>query len=151
MAEEFLKVVKIQVLTLSNPEEQDTGLGSMPFLRFELEDGSYFIMAGIPPDIALNISRYLYNIPVPDSRLQLHDLINEIAIVEKVEIDSLVPTKDVYQATIYIQLEGFKKTLTYQMVPSHATLLAVSSNAPIYVAKSLIVSSMSEGKGGSSW
>ncbi len=144
MGEEFLRVINVQVLTLSNPEEQETGLGSMPFLRFELEDGSYFIMAGIPPDTALHISRYIHNIPVKDSRLQIHDLVHEIAVVEKVEIDSMVPFSDVYQATIYLEVEGFSRPLRFQMVPSHATLLAVSSGAPIFVAKNLVVSSMQE-------
>lgn len=135
--ESFIKVINVQILTLATrdgiPDDR-----IRPILRFELENGKEFMMSGIPHDIALNLSLELNDMDSQDSRLQIHDLVGQLAVVEKVEIDLLMPGTDVYQATIFVQPEGFDRSVQYQMVPSHATLLAVKNNASIYVSNELI-------------
>ncbi len=136
MIDEFLQVEEIQVLTLANTEaiiEQRT----LPFLRFILENGSDFIMSMIPMEIAIAISAHQNGHSTQDSRLRIHDLVGELAIIQKVEIDSIVPGTGVYQATIWLLPEGFNQSISYSMIPSHATLLAVLNDAPIYVSRRL--------------
>lgn len=133
----FLKVIDVQILTLATrdgvPDQR-----ARPLLRFELEDGREFLMSGIPQDIALNLSMELNSIQSNDTRMQIQDLVSELSLVEKVEIDLVVPNTDVYQATISIVPEGFERSIQYQMVPSHATLLAVINEAPIFVSDALV-------------
>ena len=135
--ESFVKAINVQVVALATregvPDEQ-----IRPLIRFELEDGRIFIMAGIPQNIALNLSLAMNDIKTQDSRLQIHEIVGQLALIEKVEIDLVLPNTDVYQATIYLTPEGFEHKLEYQMVPSHATLLAVLNDAPIYIADTLI-------------
>ena len=139
----FLKVINIQILTSSTPFQQGSNVYSAMHLKFELEDSSEFMMSAIPVEIALEISRCLNEDEVRDSRLRVWDVIKEISIVEKVEIDSMVPQTQVYQATIELSVEGFSNSLRYQMVPSHATLLAVVSSAPIYISQDLVIQAQS--------
>ena len=135
--ESFVKVIDVQVLTLASregiPEDK-----IRPLIRFELEDGREFLMAGIPHEIAFNLSLAMNNMETQDSRIQIHELVGQLAVIEKVEIDLVLPNTDVYQATIYLTMEGFQKQLTFQMIPSHATLLAVLNDAEIFVADTLV-------------
>ena len=137
MSDKFIKVLNTQILTLAS---RDGVLDdrAKPIIRFELADGREFFMVNIPFDIARNIAAFLTDQISADSRLQIHELIGELCLVEKVEIDLLLPGQDVYQATISLQPEGFERKVTYQMIPSHATLLAVLNEAPIFVADELV-------------
>ncbi|MHA2090065.1 MAG: hypothetical protein ACW98K_04330 [Candidatus Kariarchaeaceae archaeon] len=137
MSESFIKVINVQILTLATregiPDER-----AKPILRFELEDGREFFMINIPNDIAINLSLHINDQPSPDSRLQIHELIGELTLVKTVEIDMTIPGQDVYQATIELVPEGFERALRFQMIPSHATLLAVLNDAPIFIADELV-------------
>ena len=73
-----------------------------------------------------------------DSRLHIHEIVNQLALIEKVEVDLVVPQTTLYQATVHLIPEGFERTLQFSMVPSHATLLAVVNDAPIYVSEALV-------------
>ena len=95
-------------------------------------------MVNIPLEIAGNIAAHLADQPSPDSRLQIHELVSQLGIVENVEIDLFVPGQKVFQATISVLPEGFERSVTFQMIPSHATLLAVVNESPIFVAEELI-------------
>jgi len=130
---EFIRVEEVQVFTLRGSDREN----QMPFLRFLLENGSDFMMSNIPMEIAISLSVYLSKTKVNDSRLKIHDLVSQLAIVEKVEIDSLVPGTGVYQATITLTPEGFSNFLHFPMIPSNATLLAVLNQAPIFVSERL--------------
>lgn len=137
MSNSFIKVIDVQILTLATsdglPDER-----AKPILRFELDDARQFFMVNIPSDIAFNLSIHINDQPSPDSRLQIHELIGELAIVNKVEIDMFVPGQDVYQATVELIPEGFERSIRLQMVPSHATLLAVVNDAPIFIEEELV-------------
>ncbi|MCH8907094.1 MAG: bifunctional nuclease family protein [Candidatus Heimdallarchaeota archaeon] len=141
----MLEVINVQILTLATKEGLPDDRAK-PMIRFELTDGRDFFMVNIPYDIARNIALFLSDQPTPDSRLQVHDLIGELALVERVEIDLFVPNSDVYQATIQVLPEGFERAIRYSMVPSHATLLAVVNDAPIFVADELIKQSIDRSK-----
>jgi bifunctional DNase/RNase len=95
-------------------------------------------MAGIPHEIAFNLSLAMNNMETQDSRMQIHELVGQLAVIQKIEIDLVLPNTDVYQATIYLTMEGFQKQVTFQMIPSHATLLAVLNEAEIFVADTLV-------------
>lgn len=133
---DFLKADKIQVLTLAS-RDKELESQTLPFLRFLLENKSEFVMSMIPRDIAIAISMHISGTEVNDSRLRIHDLVGELALVEKVEIDSVIPGTGVYQATITVTPEGFSNSLSFQMIPSNATLLAVINDAPIYISSRL--------------
>lgn len=134
----FIKAINIQVLTLASPDGiPDERM--RPLLRLEMIDGRDFMMSGIPTETAYNISFELSMQESQDQRLQIHNIVGQLALVEKVEIDFIVPGTEVYQATIYMKPEGFDtKTITFSMIPSNAILLAVANDAPIYVAEDLI-------------
>ncbi|RMG31775.1 MAG: hypothetical protein D6732_14310 [Methanobacteriota archaeon] len=136
MTDEFIPVDDLQVLTLAHNEEL-LEQRTLPFLRFLLRNGSDFIMSMIPLEIAIAISAYQNGQEIQDSRLRIHDLVGQLALVEKVEIDSVVPGTGVYQATIWLQPEGFSQSISFSMIPSHATLLAVLNDAPIYISRAL--------------
>jgi len=140
----ILRVINIDVLTVrpdvfsSEEDKSSAPIAEIPVLNFELENGENFLMANIPLHIAVEIARHINGIESPDSRLTLVTLILELCVVERVVIDSIVPYSTAYQATIDIRLEGFKEVQHFQMIPSHATLLALVANAPIYVSRSLL-------------
>jgi bifunctional DNase/RNase len=140
----LFKVISVDVLSASPDiftSEEDTNMieyADIPLLNFELENGENFLMANIPVSIALNISRIIGGIEGNDSRLTLAELIPEICVVEKIIIDSIIPYSNAYQATVEIRLEGFSEVQHYQMIPSHATLLALLANADIYVSENII-------------
>lgn len=138
------KVIKIDVFTASpdvfSTEEGATDLyyTEMPLSNFELENGENFLMTSIPAAIAVDIARRLNGVEGTDARLTIGELIPEICIVEKVTIDSIVPYSNAYQATVEIRLEGFSEIHHFQMIPSHATLLALIADADIYVSENLL-------------
>jgi len=140
------RAIQIEVLTASpdifaSEEESKRGrFTEIPLLSFELENGENFLMANIPVSIAIEIASRLNNLESNDSRLTIAELIPEVLIVEKVVIDSVVPYSTTYQATVTIRLEGFSEVQHFQMIPSHATLLAIIADTPIYVSKSIISS-----------
>ena len=141
---ELFKVIRVDVLTaspdiFSSDEEANRGhYAVIPLLNFELENGENFLMTSIPVYIAIEIARKLYGVEGGDSRITIAELIPEICVVEKVVIDSIIPYSNAYQATIEIRLEGFSELQRFQMIPSHATLLALIAGAQIYVSNSLI-------------
>lgn len=140
------RAIQIEVLTASpdifaSEEESKRGrFTEIPLLSFELENGENFLMANIPVSIAIEIASRLNNLESNDSRLTIAELIPEVLIVEKVVIDSVVPYSTTYQATVTIRLEGFSEVQHFQMIPSHATLLAIIADTPIYVSKSILSS-----------
>lgn len=140
------RAIQIEVLTaspdiFSSEEESKRGrFTEIPLLSFELENGENFLMANIPVSIAIEIASRLNNLESNDSRLTIAELIPEVLIVEKVVIDSVVPYSTTYQATVTIRLEGFSEVQHFQMIPSHATLLAIIADTPIYVSKSILSS-----------
>ena len=140
----LFKVISVDVLSASPDiftDEEDKNRNEymdIPLLNFELENGENFLMANIPVSIALNISRIIGGIEGNDSRLTLAELIPEICVVEKIIIDSIIPYSNAYQATVEIRLEGFSDVQHYQMIPSHATLLALLANADIFVSDNII-------------
>ncbi|MCE7741676.1 MAG: hypothetical protein GOP50_04400 [Candidatus Heimdallarchaeota archaeon] len=142
--QELHKVIKIDVFTASpdvfSTEEGADGtyLVEMPLLNFELENGENFLMTSIPASIAVDIARRLNGVEGTDDRLTIGELVPEVCIVEKITIDSIVPYSNAYQATVEIRLEGFSEIHHFQMIPSHATLLALIANVDIYIADSLI-------------
>ena len=141
---ELFKVIRVDVLTASPDifvSEEEPGRGQyaeIPLLNFELENGENFLMTNIPVSIAIEIARKLNGVEGGDSRLTIAELIPEICVVDRVVIDSIIPYSNAYQATVEIRLEGFSEIQRFQMVPSHATLLALIAGANIYVSNNVI-------------
>jgi len=153
-SEEFklLKVIKVDVLTaspdipLAEEEESRGYFPEIPLLNFELENGENFLMTNIPVSIAIEIARKINAVEGADSRLTIAELVPEICVIDKIIIDSVIPYSNAYQATVEIRLEGFSEIQRFQLIPSHATLLALIAGTDIYVSSSLIKSTESEGK-----
>ncbi len=140
----LFKVIRVDVLTaspdiFSSDEEANRGqYAEIPLLNFELENGENFLMTNIPVSIAIEIARKLNGVEGGDSRLTIAELVPEICVVDRVVIDSIIPYSNAYQATVEIRLEGFSELQHFQMIPSHATLLALIAGAEIYVSNSVI-------------
>lgn len=137
MVSKYIRAINIQVLTLATKEGLPDDR-SRPILRMELDDGRDFLMSGIPTETAYNISHELSIGQSEDARLQIYSLVGQLALIDKVEIDLVVPGTDVYQATIYLTPEGFTNQLQFQMIPSNAILLAVANDSTIFVADELV-------------
>jgi len=143
---ELFKVIKIDVLTASPDiftSEEDVKRGhyaEIPLINFELENGENFLMANVPVSIAIEIARRLNGVESNDSRLTIAELIPEVCLIDRIVIDSIIPFSNAYQATVEIKLEGFTDIQRFQMIPSHATLLALISGAQIFISGSIIKS-----------
>lgn len=134
-----LQVLNLEVLIPNPTLSPGKGITqNLPMLRMHLEDGSEFIMAGIPLDTSTAILRRLHNKSNPDSRHSCQDVICEISEVISTTIDCIVPKSSAFAATIRLKVEGFTNELKYQMIPSQAVLLALTADAPIYVSRELI-------------
>lgn len=149
--DDLLRVIKIDVLTASPEFKTDDetikrSLPEIPLLNFELEDGKIFLMSNIPTAIAVEIARTQSGMDSLDSRLTIAELIPELAKIERVIIDAIVPFSTAYQATLEVTLEGVSEKQVFQLIPSHATLIATIANAPIFVSKSLIIAQSEEGQ-----
>lgn len=145
--QDLLRVIQVEVLAaipdIGGAEEGSVSryFPELPLLNFELENGETFLMANIPFHIALEIARRIEGIETADSRFTLSTIIPELCIVERVIIDSVVPFSNAYQATLEVRLEGFQEVQRYQMIPSHATLIAIIAQAPIFVSRQIVTSS----------
>ncbi len=143
---ELFKVIKVEVLTatpdipLSEDEESRGYFPEIPLLNFELENGENFLMTNIPVSIAIEIARKINAVEGADSRLTIAELVPEICVIDKIIIDSVIPYSNAYQATVEIRLEGFSEIQRFQLIPSHATLLALIAGTDIYVSSSIIKS-----------
>lgn len=148
--QKLFKVIKIDVLTArpdiftEGEKINNSHFLEIPLLNFELENGENFLMTSIPVSIAVDISKIINGVEGADSRLTIAELIPEICIVERVIIDSIIPYSNAYQATVEIKMEGVSETQHFQMIPSHATLLALIANSDIFVSETLIVASDEE-------
>lgn len=140
----LFKVIKVEVLTaspdipLSEEEESRGYFPEIPLLNFELENGENFLMTNIPVSIAIEIARKINAVEGADSRLTIAELVPEICVIDKIIIDSVIPYSNAYQATVEIRLEGFTELQRFQLIPSHATLLALIAGTDIYVSSSII-------------
>lgn len=134
-----LQVLNLEVLIPNPTLSPGKGITqNLPLLRMHLEDGSEFVMAGIPLDTSTAILRRLHNKSNPDSRHSCQDVLCEISEVISTTIDCIVPKSSAFAATIRLKVEGFTNELKYQMIPSQAVLLALTADAPIYVSRELI-------------
>ncbi len=153
---EYLKVIKIRPLfpltyvpvpPMLDPRLINPALlasASKPILEFLLEDGKIFRMSGIPVHIALEIWDLLekkkkgHSFDSIDPRLTLSQLVTEIADVKNVKIVDLIPDLNVFVAEIELLPEGFDHPVKFQMIPSHAIVIALRANADIYVSRDLL-------------
>lgn len=136
-----LQVLDLEVVFPNYGRRSGGGVGvipRLPLLRMNLEDGSEFTMAGIPPDTAIAILQKLQDKPNPDSRYSCQNVICDISQVISTTIDCIVPRSSAYAATMRLKVEGFASELQFQMVPSQAVLLALTAHAPIFVSRELI-------------
>ena len=133
--DDFIRVTKVQVLTIARKMAEFDR--SLPFLRFLLENGGEFMISMVPREIALAVSLHLSSKFVEDSRLRIYDLVGQLAIIHKVEIDSMIPGTSVYDSKVVLTPEGFSSPVTFSMIPSNATLIAVLNEAPIYISRRL--------------
>ena len=115
---------------------------SLPLLRCFLENGEEFNMSSIPVDAAIAIERLANGEDLTtDPRLNLPLMLAEIPGVEKsirdsiseVFIDDFIQSDAgyVYVATVVLNLNG--RSVKKLMVPSNAIILALLSDADVYV------------------
>ena len=117
---------------------------SRPIIELKLENNKQLRLMGIPYDIALEIWFHLKTQRKRktrrDPRLSISELFCEIVKIDHVEINDIIPELGVYVADVYIKINNeTKETKTkFKMIPSHAILLALLSNAEIYVSEKLL-------------
>ena len=118
---------------------------SRPMIELKLENNRNLRLMGIPYDIAVEIWLALRKKESSmerrrDPRLSIPELLCEIIKVEYVTISDILPDLGVYVADVYLRVEGRdgEEIISFKMIPSHAILIAVLSDADIYVAKKLL-------------
>jgi len=115
---------------------------SRPIIELKLENNKQLRLMGIPYDIALEIWFHLKSKKKyksrRDPRLSISELMCEIAKVDQVIINDILPDLGVYVADVYLKVDGEKDLARFKMIPSHAILLALLSEADIYVAERLL-------------
>jgi len=108
-----------------------------------LEDGRYFFLERVPFDIVISLKK-LRGEEVEDDRERLVDILVSMPEVldllgrhlRRVIINELDPETEVYSAVV--EFTDGEMTLRRKMVPSHAIFLAILTNKPIYVRKTLV-------------
>lgn len=115
----------------------------VPVIVCRLEDGRDFNLFSVPQDIVITI-RKIKGFHIEDDRETIYDiLLSSPKSIEtfkkhlkKVVIDSMNPLTYTYSAVAEFGTNG--AVIRRRMVPSHAILLALLSNKPIYVKKELV-------------
>ncbi|WFO75942.1 bifunctional nuclease family protein [Desulfurococcaceae archaeon MEX13E-LK6-19] len=115
----------------------------IPVIVCRLEDGRDFNLFSVPQDIVVAI-RKIKGYKVEDDRETIYDILlsspESIEAVRKhlkrVVIDSINPLTYTYSAIAEFGADG--ALIKRKMVPSHAILLALLSDKPIYVKRELV-------------
>ena len=112
-------------------------------LRLELEDGRSLTLVHIPPEIAITIDRLNRGDPPPERQSifdvlafneKFRDVFNDV--LDRVVIDELNLENGLYNARAVLKSEGL--SLSVKMIPSHAIIMAIILDKPIYVAEELV-------------
>ncbi len=115
----------------------------IPVIICELSDGREFVLAHVSWDIAREIMR-IQGDEIGDDRETIYEIlfsmpgvIDEIKRnLRRVIIDHLNPETLVYSA--YAEFGFDNITIRRKMIPSHAIMLALLADRPIYVKKALV-------------
>lgn len=115
----------------------------IPVIVCRLEDGRDFNLFSVPQDVVIAI-RKIKGYSVDDERETIYDiLLSSPESIESIRrhlrrviIDSINPVTYTYSATAEFSTDG--ALIKRKMVPSHAILLALFAEKPIYVKKELV-------------
>ncbi|BFI75369.1 MULTISPECIES: bifunctional nuclease family protein [Sulfolobaceae] len=140
-SEELIKVEKVEAFFYP--------IHGIPTMVLYLEDGREFKMFQIPPEIVIALNRLqekrdYEELLRGDKRENIYDVLafsSEIKdqlskIINRVVINDVNEEYGVYIATVEFKFDGV--IIEKQLIPSHAVFLAIVSNRPIYVKKSLV-------------
>ena len=112
-------------------------------LRLILEDGRSLTLVHIPPEIAITIDRLNHSEPPPERQsifdiLAFNEKFREVFndVLDRVVIDELNLENGLYNAKAVLKSEGL--SLSVKMIPSHAIIMALILDKPIYVAEELV-------------
>ncbi|MEM3831117.1 MAG: bifunctional nuclease family protein [Sulfolobales archaeon] len=116
----------------------------VPVLQCELEDGRVFTLYQIPVEVMLGIMRLKGLDEIYNDRETLFEIMSlfkdemkEVRErIDKVVIDQLDTTTNLYTARVVIKGDGYK--IVKRMVPSHAIYIAYLLGVPAYVKASLV-------------
>ncbi|MFP3345959.1 MAG: DUF151 domain-containing protein [Sulfolobaceae archaeon] len=136
-------------------------LHAIPTMVLYLEDSREFKMFYIPPEIVILVNKLqgkneYEGITGNDNRESLYDILYDIIsfstdikenlkkIVNRVIIDDIIKESGVYVATVEFKLDGV--IIEKKLIPSHAVLLAMLCDKPIFVKKQLVEEQEAEEK-----
>jgi len=136
-------------------------LHAIPTMVLYLEDSREFKMFYIPPEIVILVNKLqgkneYEGITGNDNRESLYDILYDMIsfstdikenfkkIVNRVIIDDMIKESGVYVATVEFRFDGV--IIEKKLIPSHAVLLALLCDKPIYVKKQLVEEQEAEEK-----
>jgi Uncharacterized conserved protein len=136
-------------------------LHAIPTMVLYLEDSREFKMFYIPPEIVILVNKLqgkneYEGITGNDNRESLYDILYDIIsfstdikenlkkIVNRVIIDDIIKESGVYVATVEFKFDGV--IVEKKLIPSHAVLLALLCDKPIFVKKQLVEEQEAEEK-----
>jgi len=126
---------------------------AIPTMVLHLEDNREFKMFYIPPEIVILVNKLqgkneYEGITGNDNRESIYDILYDIIsfssdikenlkkIVNRVIIDDVIKESGVYVATVEFKFDGV--IIEKKLIPSHAVLLALLCDKPIFVKKQLV-------------
>lgn len=136
-------------------------LHAIPTMVLYLEDNREFKMFYIPPEIVILVNKLqgkneYEGIIGNDNRESLYDILYDIIsfstdikenlkkIINRVIIDDVIKESGVYVATVEFKFDGV--IIEKKLIPSHAVLLALLCDKPIFVKKQLVEEQEAEEK-----
>ncbi len=116
----------------------------VPILQCTLEDGRVFNLYSVPGEVVFAINR-IKGVNIENNRETIFEILPLFNSdlkdlgkrIDKVIIDEIDETTQLYTAKIYIKGDGF--VISKKMVPSHAVFLAYLIDIPIYVSEELVI------------
>ncbi len=143
MSEEEELVRVVSVTAAIEPVVVEGLYTEMPVIICELSDGREFTLAHVSWDVAREIMR-MQGGHIADDRETIYEVLSSMPGVideirrnlRRVVIDSLNPHTLVYSA--YAEFGFDEIVIRRKMIPSHAIMLALLADKPIYVKKSLV-------------
>lgn len=150
----MVRKYRVSGFTLHFQVSPRTGLLENIVLVLEVEGDPNRIlkMQNIPLEIALELEKFAttesqLNIENNDFRMSIFDVLMEIPNVEKmlrqsikeIVINKLHRDRNVYSAEVHLVDTYSGKPAVVEMIPSHALLLSVMGNIPVYISEDLLM------------
>jgi len=143
-----IKIVEYDIKFLTTPK----GILKNIVLTLYTQDGRKMNMYNIPLEIALELEKYASNHEMDPNDLEyefrysIFDVMMELPTLEEIikesvseiYINNFDPEMNIYSAEVVVKMNYTGAEKKIHMIPSHAILLSILGNIPVYVDSDLL-------------